>query len=104
MAEFFTQYGTLLFMIILMVVMYLIMFRPQKKREKEIKQMRNNLEVGDMVVTESGIVGKVISTKDIDTVTIETGADKTKLKFKRWAIISKEQQVTQKNNTTYISE
>ncbi|MBP3480244.1 MAG: preprotein translocase subunit YajC [Clostridia bacterium] len=92
MAEFFTQYGTLLFMIILMVVMYLIMFRPQKKREKEIKQMRNNLEVGDMVVTESGIVGKVISTKDIDTVTIETGADKTKLKFKRWAIISKEQQ------------
>ena len=92
MVEFFTQYGTLLFMIILMVVMYLIMFRPQKKREKEIKQMRNNLEVGDMVVTESGIVGKVISTKDIDTVTIETGADKTKLKFKRWAIISKEQQ------------
>ena len=92
MAEFFTQYGTLLFMIILMVVMYLIMFRPQKKREKEIKQMRTNLEVGDMVVTESGIVGKVISTKDIDTVTIETGADKTKLKFKRWAIISKEQQ------------
>ena len=92
MAEFFTQYGTLLFMIILMVVMYLIMFRPQKTREKEIKQMRNNLEVGDMVVTESGIVGKVISTKDIDTVTIETGADKTKLKFKRWAIISKEQQ------------
>ena len=92
MAEFFTQYGTLLFMIILMVVMYLIMFRPQKKREKEIKQMRNNLKVGDMVVTESGIVGKVISTKDIDTVTIETGADKTKLKFKRWAIISKEQQ------------
>ena len=92
MAEFFTRYGTLLFMIILMVVMYLIMFRPQKKREKEIKQMRNNLEVGDMVVTESGIVGKVISTKDIDTVTIETGADKTKLKFKRWAIISKEQQ------------
>lgn len=92
MKEFFTQYGTLLFMIALMVVMYLIMFRPQKKREKEIKQMRNNLEVGDVVVTESGIVGKVISTKDIDTVTIETGADKTKLKFKRWAVISKEQQ------------
>lgn len=92
MKDFFAQYGTLLFMVVLMVVMYLIMFRPQKKREKEIKQMRNNLEVGDMVVTESGIVGKVISTKDIDTVTIETGADKTKLKFKRWAVISKEQQ------------
>lgn len=92
MNEFIAQYGTLLFMVVLMVVMYLVMFRPQKKREKAIKQMRNNLEVGDMVVTESGIVGKVISTKDIDTVTIETGADKTKLKFKRWAVISKEEQ------------
>lgn len=92
MTEFITNYGSLIFIIILMVVMYLVMLRPQKKREKEIKQMRNNLEVGDMVVTESGIVGKVISTKDLDTVTIETGADKTKLKFKRWAVISKEQQ------------
>ncbi len=88
--EFFTNYGSLIFMIALMVIMYLVMFLPQKKREKAIKQMRSNLEVGDMVVTESGIVGKVISVKDIDTVTIETGADKTRLKFKRWAIISKE--------------
>lgn len=88
--DFLTNYGSLIFMIALMVIMYLVMFLPQKKREKAIKQMRSNLEVGDMVVTESGIVGRVISVKDIDTVTIETGADKTKLKFKRWAIISKE--------------
>ncbi len=90
--EFFTQYGSLIFVVILMVVMYLVMFLPQKKREKAVKQMRNNLEVGDIVVTESGIVGKVISTRDMDTVTIETGADKTRLKFKRWAVISKEEQ------------
>lgn len=89
--EFLTQYGSLIFMIVLMVVMYLVMFLPQKKREKAVKQMRNNLEVGDIVVTESGIVGKVVSVKDLDTVTIESGADKTKLKFKRWAVISKEQ-------------
>jgi len=54
--------------------------------------MRNNLEVGDIVVTEAGIVGRVISTKDIDTVIIETGSDKTKIKFKRWAIAGKENQ------------
>ena len=90
MTEFLTNYGSIIFMIALMVIMYVIMFLPQKKREKAIKAMRSNLEVGDMVVTESGIVGKVISVKDIDTVTIETGADKTRLKFKRWAIISKE--------------
>lgn len=84
------NYGSLIFMVVLLVIMYLVMFLPQKKREKALKQMRNNLEIGDMVVTESGIVGKVISVKDFDTVTIETGADKTKLKFKRWAILSKE--------------
>lgn len=89
---FFEQYGSLIFMVALMVVMYLVMFLPQKKREKAVKQMRNNLEVGDIVVTECGIIGKVISVKDIDTVTIESGADKTRLKFKRWAVISKEQQ------------
>ena len=79
-------------MIALMVIMYLVMFLPQKKREKAIKQMRNNLEVGDVVVTEAGIVGKVISAKDLDTITIETGSDKTRLKIKRWAVVSKEEQ------------
>lgn len=84
--------SSLIIMIVIMVVMYLVMFMPQKKREKAVKQMRNNLEVGDVVVTESGIVGKVVSTKDVDTIVIETGADKTKLRFKRWAVISKEEQ------------
>lgn len=92
MQEFIGQYGYLIFLAAIFAVMYFVMFRPQKKREKEVKQLRNNLEVGDVVVTECGIVGRVISTKDIDTVTIETGSDKTRLKFKRWAVISKEQQ------------
>ena len=83
---------SLIIMIVLVVVMYLVMFLPQKKREKAIKQMRNNLEVGDVVVTEAGIVGKVISAKDLDTITIETGSDKTRLKIKRWAVVSKEEQ------------
>ena len=92
MQQFIANYGYLIFLVAIFAVMYLVMFRPQRKREKEVKQLRNNLEVGDVVVTECGIVGRVISTKDIDTVTIETGADKTRLKFKRWAVISKEDQ------------
>lgn len=91
MTEFMSQYGMLIFMIVIMVVMYVVMFLPQKKREKAIKQLRNNLEVGDVVITECGIVGKVISTKNIETITIETGANKTKLEFKRWAVVGKEQ-------------
>lgn len=92
MSEFLTNFGSPLMMIILIVVMYLVIFLPNKKKEKAVNQMRNNLEVGDIVVTEAGIVGKVISTKDIDTVIIETGSDKTKIKFKRWAIAGKENQ------------
>ena len=92
MQQFIANYGYLIFLVAIFAVMYLVMFRPQRKREKEVKQLRNNLEVGDVVVTECGIVGRVISTEDIDTVTIETGADKTRLKFKRWAVISKEDQ------------
>jgi preprotein translocase, yajC subunit len=84
------DYIYIIFLIGVMVVMYVVMFVPQKKKEKQLNQLRNNLEIGDEVVTESGIVGKVISAKDPESVTIETGADKTRLKFKRWAIIGKE--------------
>ena len=90
--EFITQYGYLIFLVILMVAMYAFTVVPQKKREKQIQQLRNNLEVGDIVVMQDGLVGRVISTKDVDTITIETGAEKTKLKFKRWAVMGKEQQ------------
>ncbi len=92
MSEFLTNYGSVIMMVILIGVMYLVVFLPNKKKEKAVNQMRNNLEVGDIVVTEAGIVGRVISTKDIDTVIIETGSDKTKIKFKRWAIAGKENQ------------
>ena len=83
------QYIVLIAVFALMMVMMIL---PQKKREKQMKELRNNLEVGDTVVTECGITGRVISVKDPETVTIETGADKTRLKFKRWAVISKEVQ------------
>jgi len=92
MSQFLTNYGSVIMMVILIGVMYLLVFLPNKKKEKAVNQMRNNLEVGDIVVTEAGIVGRVISTKDIDTVIIETGSDKTKIKFKRWAIAGKENQ------------
>lgn len=84
-----TSYAPIIMMVVLFAVMYIFMILPQKKRDKEIKQMRSNLEVGDIVVMECGIEGRIVSVKDLETVTIETGADKTKLKFKRWAVASK---------------
>jgi preprotein translocase subunit YajC len=84
--------GQMLPMILVLVVMVgftFLMSRKDKKRQQEKKNMQNNLEVGDQVLMECGIVGKVVSTKDLETVVIETGSDKTKLRFKRWAIAAK---------------
>lgn len=71
---------------VMFVAMYFLMLRPQKKRQKEEQEMRDNLQVGDEVVTIGGICGRVITVKDDDTFVIETGADRAKLKFKKWAI------------------
>ena len=78
--------GSMLISIVLMIaVFYFLLIRPQKKKEKEAKNMRDSLMVGDDLVTIGGIVGKVIKIKD-DEVTIETGSNKTRLTFKKWAI------------------
>ena len=67
------------------VLMYFLMIRPQNKQRKAEEEMRNNVEIGDDVVTIGGIVGKVVSTKD-DALIIETGADRNKMKVTRWAV------------------
>ncbi|HJA35940.1 MAG TPA: preprotein translocase subunit YajC [Firmicutes bacterium] len=67
---------------------YFLLIRPQQKREKKDRQMRNSLEVGDNIVTIGGIVGKILTIKD-DEITIETSADRTKLAFKKWCVQSK---------------
>ena len=71
----------------LFAVMYFFLIRPQKKKEKKDKQMRDNLQIGDEVVTAGGIIGIVFSIKD-DTVVIETGGDRSKIRVKRYAIAS----------------
>ena len=57
----------------MLAVMYFFMIRPQKKQEKELADMRNNLQIGDEVVTIGGIIGSVIIIKD-DKLMIETGS------------------------------
>ena len=67
------------------VVFYFLLIRPQQKKDKKIREMRNNLKVGDEVITIGGIHGKVIKIKD-DIITIEVGADKVKLTMAKWSI------------------
>lgn len=73
----------------IIVIMYFILIRPQKKKEKAEVSMRKNLQVGDEVVTNGGIIGIVFSIKD-DSVVIETGGDRSKIRVKRWAITQNE--------------
>ena len=70
---------------IMFVLLYFIAIRPQKKRDRELKEMQESLQVGDEVVTGGGIVGIVVSVGE-DTVVIETGGAKFKLRIKNWAI------------------
>ncbi|HHW49531.1 MAG TPA: preprotein translocase subunit YajC [Clostridiaceae bacterium] len=82
MGEIGITIGYLLFFAVLM---YLMIFLPQKRREKKMKQMLDSMQVGNKVVTIGGITGKVINIKD-DEVTIETSVEKTKMNLKKWAI------------------
>lgn len=86
-ADFFGKYGTIILMVGAVAVMFIFMFRSQKKQEKEANQMRNNLQIGDEVTTIGGIIGEIVRIKD-ETVTIETGKDRTKIRILRTAIRS----------------
>ncbi len=72
---------------LLVLVMYFFMIRPQKKQEKQINEMRDNLQVGDEITTIGGVIGKIVSIKD-ETILLETGRDKVKIRFLKSAVRS----------------
>ena len=76
---------SILLVIGVVVLMYFLMIRPQKKQEREINDMRNNLQVGDEITTIGGIIGKIVSIKE-ETITIETGHDRTKMRLLKSAV------------------
>lgn len=85
------QQGNPMTMVIMMValfaIMYFVMIRPQKKKQKEEQNMRDSIQVGDEITTIGGIVGRVVTVKE-DSLIIETGADRNKMKIMRWAVSS----------------
>ena len=73
----------------LFAVLYFLLIRPNSKKKKEEQEMRNNIAIGDDITTIGGIQGRIIAVKeDEDAFVIETGPDRTKMKFKKWAISS----------------
>ena len=74
-------------MIVLLVGVFYMMYRSNKKQERETADMRNNLEIGDEITTIGGIIGEIVRIKE-ETVTIETGKDRTKIRILRSAVRS----------------
>ena len=68
-----------------MILMFILPMRKQKKQDAEIANMRNNLSVGDEVTTIGGIIGKIVSIKE-ETCVIVTSRDGTKIRILKSAI------------------
>ena len=77
-------YASVLPIVLLIVLFYFLLIRPQKKQEKKDKAMRDSLVVGDHICTIGGIVGKVVKI-DEDELVLETSGG-TRMRFKKWAI------------------
>ncbi|KFA57445.1 hypothetical protein HMPREF1632_02050 [Mageeibacillus indolicus 0009-5] len=68
-----------------LIFMYVFMIRPQKKQERKLQDLRNNMQVGDNVVTIGGIIGRIVNIKDKE-VTISTSVAGTMMTFRKEAI------------------
>ncbi len=79
------SFGGIIMIVVMAVAMYFLMIRPQKKKQKEEQEMRDSIQIGDEVTTIGGIMGRVVTVKE-DSIVIETGADRVKMRFQRWAI------------------
>ncbi len=95
--------------VLIFVGIYFILIRPKSKKNKQEQELRNNLEIGDEITTIGGIVGRIIAVReDADEIVLETGSEKTKMVFKRWAISSvnneKEKKEEPKENTGFFSK
>lgn len=72
---------------IMLAFFYFGLVRPQKKREKKVENMRNELKVGDEILTIGGIMGKIIIVKE-DYVVIESSGLNTRIDVMKWGVQS----------------
>ena len=88
MPEFVPQ---IIMIVALFAIMYFMLIRPQKKKDDEVRRMRDALKVGDDILTIGGIYGKIVRIKD-DRITLQVGSDRTRIEGAKWAINNVEKQ------------
>ena len=75
----------LISMVLMIAVFYFLLIRPQRKKDKKVKEMLAALKSGDRICTIGGIYGTITKIKD-DTITLAVGGDRTEMVVARWAI------------------
>ncbi len=84
--------GLVIYIVIIGLVFYFLMIRPQKKKQKKEQAMRDSIQIGDELLTIGGYYVKVVSIKE-DSFVVESTVDHTKMRIAKWAI--------QTNNTIH---
>nr|AHF24414.1 protein translocase subunit yajC [uncultured bacterium Contig1761] len=92
---------TFLPLVLIFVVFWFMLIRPQRKKDKQVKEMLNNLKAGDRICTIGGIYGTIVGIKD-DTVTLSVGRDNLTMVVARWGIRSVEE-VTIENDAQELN-
>ena len=85
---------TIVMLVVMIAALYFLMIRPENKRKKEAQKMRDELAVGDEITTIGGIIGTICAVKE-STIVIETGADRVRIEFTKWAVSSKGAQTSE---------
>ena len=82
---------TIVMIVAVVAIFYFFIIRPEGKKKKAVNEMRESLKVGDEITTIGGVVGTICALKE-ETIVMETGADRVRIEFTRWAISSKGKQ------------
>ena len=80
--------STIVMLVVMVAIFYFLLIRPENKKKKELAKMRSELTVGDEITTIGGILGTICAVKE-DSIVIETGADRVRIEFAKWAISTK---------------
>ena len=85
---------SMIMIVAMFAMLYFFMIRPENKRKKQAQAMRDSLTVGDEITTIGGIIGTICAVKE-NTIVIETGADRVRIEFTKWAVSTKGAQTSE---------
>jgi preprotein translocase subunit YajC len=97
------QAGPIIMLVLIFAVMYFVMIRPQRKKQKQVEEMRAGVKSGDRITTIGGLKGRVVRVTD-DAIMIEAGPDKIRVEFMKWAVSKVDEKGVSKGGTSAKQE